>query len=219
MKLPDAKEIIAKRAAKELKDGYVVNLGIGIPTLVANYIPEEVEVFLQSENGIIGMGPAPEPEKGDPNLVNAGGQMITVKPGAAFFDSSLSFSIIRGGHVDVTVLGALEVDQEGNLANWIIPGKLVPGMGGAMDLVVGARKVIVAMEHTAKGKPKILKRCTLPLTGIRVVDMIITEMGVFEVTDKGLVLKEIAPGTSVEDIKKVTEADFIIDKNLRIMNI
>jgi len=213
----DAKEIIAERAARELKDGYIVNLGIGIPTLVANYIPEGVEVILQSENGILGMGPAPEPGEEDPNLVNAGGQMVTVKPGAVFFDSSLSFSIIRGGHVDVTILGALEVDEEGNLANWIIPGKLVPGMGGAMDLVTGAKKVIVAMEHTAKGKPKILKKCSLPLTGAKVVDMIITELGVFEVTDNGLVLKEISPGISIEDIKKVTEADFIVSKNLKIM--
>lgn len=215
----EAKEIIAMRAAKELKDGDIVNLGIGIPTLVANYVPEGVEVILQSENGIIGMGPAPEPDKGDPNLVNAGGQMVTVKPGAAFFDSALSFAIIRGGHVDVTVLGALEVDEEGNLANWIIPGKLVPGMGGAMDLVTGAKRVIVAMEHTAKGKPKILKRCTLPLTGVRVVNLIITELGVFEVTAEGLVLKEITPGVSIDDIKKVTEADFVISENLKVMDL
>lgn len=213
------REIIAKRAAQELKNGYVVNLGIGLPTLVANYIPEGVEVFLQSENGIIGMGPAPEPGHEDPNLVNAGGQLVTVKPGAAFFDSATSFSIIRGGHVDVTILGALEVDEEGNLANWIIPGKMVPGMGGAMDLVVGAKKVIIAMEHTAKGKPKILKKCTLPLTAEKVVDMIITEMGVFEVTDKGLLLKEIAPDVTIDDIKKVTEADFMVSDELKEMDV
>ncbi|MDI6601607.1 MAG: CoA transferase subunit B [Thermoanaerobacteraceae bacterium] len=210
------KEIIAKRAAMELKNGYVVNLGIGLPTMVANYIPEGIEVFLQSENGIIGMGPAPGPGQEDPNLVNAGGQMVTVKPGAAFFDSAMSFTIIRGGHVDVTILGALEVDQEGNLANWIIPSKMVPGMGGAMDLVIGAKKVIVAMEHTAKGKPKILKKCTLPLTAVGVVDMIITEMGVFEVTKDGLVLKEVTEGISIDDIRNATEADFVINKGLKI---
>lgn len=211
----NAKEIIARRTAYELKNGYVVNLGIGLPTMVANYIPEDVEVFLQSENGIIGMGPAPEQGQEDPNLVNAGAQLVTVKPGAAFFDSAMSFTIIRGGHVDVTILGALEVDQHGNLANWIIPGKMVPGMGGAMDLVVGAKKVIVTMEHTAKGKSKILKKCSLPLTAVNVVDMIITEMGVFEVTDEGLVLKEIMEGFSIEDIRNNTEADFMVDKDLK----
>lgn len=214
-----SKEIIAKRAAMELKNGNVVNLGIGLPTMVANYIPEDTEIFLQSENGIIGMGPAPGPGQEDPNLVNAGGQLVTIRPGAAFFDSAMSFAIIRGGHIDVTILGALEVDQYGNLANWIIPGKMVPGMGGAMDLVVGAKKVIVAMEHTAKGKPKILKRCTLPLTAVSVVDMIITEMGVFEVTDNGLVLKEIAPGVSIEDIKNGTDADFTVSEKLVMMDI
>ncbi|MCK5763585.1 MAG: CoA transferase subunit B, partial [Clostridiales bacterium] len=195
------KSIIANRVAKEFKDGNLVNLGIGLPTLVANYIPEDIEVTLQSENGFVGIGAAPEQGKEDPNLVNAGAQPVTINSGAAFFDSSISFSIIRGGHLDFTVLGALQVDEKGNLANWIIPGKMVPGMGGAMDLVTGAKKVIIAMTHTAKGNVKILKECTLPLTAKGRVSMIVTEMGVIEVTDKGLLLKEKNPMFTVEEIQ------------------
>ena len=183
------KEFIAKRVSQELKDGDVVNLGIGLPTLVANFVPEDIEITLQSENGFVGMGPAPKEGEEDPDLVNAGGQYVTINPGGTFFDSADSFLIIRGGHVDVTVLGALEVDEKGNLANWMVPGKMVPGMGGAMDLVTGAKKVIVAMNHTAKGNHKILKECKLPLTAVKCVDLIITEMGVIEVKDKGLLLK------------------------------
>ncbi|SHH43151.1 CoA transferase subunit B [Sporanaerobacter acetigenes] len=215
----EIKNFIAKRVAKELKDGDVVNLGIGLPTLVANYVPEGMDVTFQSENGFLGLGPAPEEGKEDKDIVNAGGQYVTIKEGGMFFDSATSFGIIRGGHVDATVLGALQVDQEGNLANWMIPGKMVPGMGGAMDLVVGAKKVIVAMEHTVKGNPKILKKCTLPLTAAKEVDLIITEMGVMEVTDKGLVLVEINKEFTVDDVKAATEADLIISENLKEMEI
>ena len=208
----DAKTIIAKRVAQEFQNGYVVNLGIGIPTLAADYLPEGVNVILQSENGFVGLGPLEGP--GNPDLVNAGGKPVSIIPGGAVFDSAMSFAIIRGGHVDITVLGALEVDQEGNLANWMVPGKLVPGMGGAMDLVSGAKKVIVAMEHTAKdGARKILKRCTLPLTGKGVVDLIITNLCVFEVTPAGLILKETAPGVTVDEVKANTEADFLVGFN------
>jgi acetate CoA/acetoacetate CoA-transferase beta subunit len=211
------RELIAKRVAQELKTGDVVNLGIGLPTQVANYIPREVNIILQSENGIVGMGPSPEDGQEDPDLVNAGSQFITALPGAVCFDSAMSFAIIRGGHVDVTVLGALEVDEKGNLANWMVPGKIIPGMGGAMDLVIGAKKVIVAMEHTAKGKPKILKQCTLPLTAKGEVNMIVTDMGVFEITKCGLVLREIAPDTTIDEVRKATQADFIIDDNLIVI--
>lgn len=213
------KELIAKRVAKELKDGDVVNLGIGLPTMVANYIPDDINITFHSENGFVGLGPAPKEGEEDKDLVNAGGQYVTINKGGAFFDSATSFGIIRGGHVDVTVLGALQVDEKGNLANWMIPGKLVPGMGGAMDLVTGAKKVIIAMTHTAKGKPKILKECTLPLTAKGQVNLIITEMGVMEVTDKGLVLKEIGPEVTIEDIKAATEANFIIADNLKEMKV
>lgn len=215
----DIKEIIAKRVAKELKDGDVVNLGIGLPTMVANYIPEDMDVTFQSENGFVGLGPVPEPGQEDIDLVNAGGQCVTIKPGGAFFDSATSFSIIRGGHVSATVLGALQVDEKGNLANWMIPGKMVPGMGGAMDLVSGAKKVIIAMTHTAKGKAKILKECTLPLTAANEVDMIVTEMGVMEVTEKGLVLTEINPQFTIEEVQAATEAALIIADDLKQMEI
>lgn len=213
------REYIAKRVAQELKDGYVVNLGIGLPTLVANYIPEGMSVTFQSENGIIGVGPVPAPGKEDKDLVNAGGGFVTVLPGAQFFDSCTSFGIIRGGHVDATVLGALEVDQEGNLANWMVPGKMVPGMGGAMDLVVGAREVIVAMEHTSKGKAKILKECKLPLTAAKEVNLIITEKCVLKVTPEGLVLTEVSPYSSIEDVKASTEAELIIPDDIKILSL
>ncbi|MCT4619370.1 MAG: CoA transferase subunit B [Marinisporobacter sp.] len=213
----NAKEIIARRVAKELKDGDVVNLGIGLPTMVANYIPEDMDVTFQSENGFVGLGPAPEEGKEDKDLVNAGGMPVTAVPGAAYFDSATSFSIIRGGHVDVTVLGALQVDEKANLANWMVPGKMVPGMGGAMDLVVGAKKVIISMTHTQKGKAKILKECNLPLTAANQVNMIVTEMGVMEYTDQGLVLTEINPEYKVEDIKAVTEAAFVVADDLKEM--
>ena len=203
-------EWLVKRVAQEFKTGDVVNLGIGIPTKVANALPEGVKIILQSENGYMGVGPAPEAGKEDPDTVNAGGQYATILPGGCSFDSATSFAIIRGGHVDATVLGALEVDEEGNLANWMIPGKMVPGMGGAMDLVVGAKRVIVAMEHsTKKGGFKILKKCALPLTAAKQVNLIITEMGVMEVTPKGLVLKEIAPGLTFEEVQACTGATLI----------
>ena len=213
------REYIAKRVAQELRDGYVVNLGIGLPTLVANYVPEDMDVVFQSENGIIGVGPAPETGKEDKDTINAGGGFVTVYPGAQFFDSCTSFGIIRGGHVDATVLGALQVDQEGNLANWMVPGKIVPGMGGAMDLVVGAKEVIVAMEHTSKGSVKILKKCNLPLTAAHEVDLIITEKCVIKVTPEGLVLTEVSPYSSIEDVKANTEADLIIPEDIKILTL
>lgn len=199
---------IAKRVAQELADNSLVNLGIGLPTKVANYIPDNVTVTLQSENGFIGLTAA-DPDNSDPSIVNAGGQPVGIVPGGAFFDSATSFGIIRGGHVDATVLGALQVDQYGNIANYLIPGKMVPGMGGAMDLLVGAKKVIVAMEHTNKGKFKILNECTLPLTASKVVGMIITEMGVFEVVEKGLAVTEIYEGYTFEAVQKATEVALI----------
>lgn len=213
------REVIAKRVAKELKDGDVVNLGIGLPTLVANYVPEGMNVYFQTENGLIGLGPAPEAGQECKDTVNAGGQHITYLPGAAFFDSAVSFAIIRGGHVDTTVLGALQVDQEGNLANWMIPGKLVPGMGGAMDLVGGAKKVILAMEHTVKGSHKILEKCDLPLTAVKEVNLIVTEMGVMEITGDGLVLTEINPSFTVEEVQAATGAPLIISRELTAMEV
>ena len=208
------RETIAKRCALELKDGYVVNLGIGLPTAIPNYLPEGVNVTLQSENGLLGMGPTPEAGQEDPYLTNAGGGYITVTPDACAFDSATSFGIIRGGHVNCTFLGAMQVDEQGNLANWMIPGKKTTGMGGAMDLLVGAKRVILAMEHTAKGNAKILKECTLPLTAKGQVNLIVTEMGVIEVTPEGLVLREINPEFTVEEIQNATEARFIVAENL-----
>ena len=215
----EMREVIAKRAAKELHDGDVVNLGIGIPTLIPNYLPEGVTVTLQTENGAMGMGPTPEEGKEVKNLINAGGGAITLLPGACTFDSATSFAIIRGGHVNVSFLGALQVDEKGNLANWIIPGKMAPGMGGAMDLVVGAKRVILTMEHTQKGAPKILKECTLPLTAAGQVNMIITEMGVMDITPEGIVLKEIHPEFTVEQVQAATEAKLIIAPDLKPMDI
>ena len=211
----EIRNFIARRAAKELKDGDVVNLGIGLPTAIPNFLPQGVNVILQSENGLIGMGPTPEEGKENPFYTNAGGGFITTTDSASSFDSATSFSIIRGGHVDVSILGAMQVDEQGDLANWMIPGKKTPGMGGAMDLLVGAKKVILAMEHTAKGNPKILKKCTLPLTAKGQVNMIITEMGVMEITPKGIVLKEINPEFTVEQVQAATEAQLIIDENLK----
>lgn len=216
----DKKEIVARRIAQEMTPGVTVNLGIGLPGMVADYIPDGVEVFLQSENGFLGMGPCPPAGLEDKDLVNAGNKPVTLLPGAACFDSAFSFALIRGGHLDYTVLGALEVDQEGNLANWIVPGKLVPGMGGAMDLVVGAKKVIIGMEHTTKdGKPKILKKCTLPLTAAKEVNLIVTEMGVIEVTPQGLVLTEIASGLTVKDVQDATEAELKVSPSLKTMSL
>ena len=215
--MADIKEIIAARVAKELKDVDVVNLGIGLPTMVANFIPEGVDIVLQSENGIMGMGPAPEAGSEDVDIINAGAQYVTVNTGAMFFDSATSFGIIRGGHVDATVLGSLEVDCHGNIANWIVPGRMVPGMGGAMDLVVGAKKVIVAMQHTNKGKHKILEECTLPYTAVNVVDMIVTEMGVMEVTPEGILLTEIHPDYTVEQVQEATGTKLIIGPDLKQM--
>ncbi len=213
----EIRNIIARRAAKELHDGDVVNLGIGLPTLIPNFLPEGVNVTLQSENGMIGMGPTPEEGKEDPWFINAGGGFTSAVAGASTFDSATSFGIIRGGHVDVSVFGAMQVDEEGDLANWMIPGKKTPGMGGAMDLLVGAKKVILAMEHTAKGNPKILKKCTLPLTAKGQVNMIITEMGVMEITPKGIVLTEINPEFTVEQVQAATEATLIVAPDLKQM--
>lgn len=210
----DPKEKIAKRVALELREGDLVNLGIGLPTLVANFIPPGVRVFFQSENGIIGMGPEPEPGFENEDLTNAGGGFVTALPGAVTFDSAFSFALIRGGHLDVTVLGGLQVDEEGRLANWMIPGKMVPGMGGAMDLVTGAKRVIVAMTHTAKGEPKIVKKCTLPLTSVRRVNLIVTELAVIEPTDEGLILREIAREASLEEVLRLTEARLIVPENV-----
>ena len=214
----DSKTIIATRTGQEFSNGDYVNLGIGIPTLVANHLPEGVRVILQSENGYLGAGSAPEAGKENPDLVNAGGKPSSLLPGGCCFDSSTSFAIIRGGHIQATVLGALEIDEEGNLANWIIPGKMVPGMGGAMDLVVGAKKVIIAMEHTSKGKPKILKKCTLPLTAVKVVDVVVTELAVFKYLPR-LTLMELAPGVTEADVRAATEADYAISPQLKEMTL
>ncbi len=214
----DNKEKIARRAAKFLKDGELVNLGIGIPTLVGNYVDENTEVILQSENGFIGLGPMPEPGKEEKDVVNAGGHPVTILTGGSCFDSAMSFALIRGGHVGTTILGAFEVDQEASIANWMVPGKKVPGMGGAMDLLVGAEKVIITMEHTTKdGKPRILKKCSLPLTAKNVVDYVVTELCVLHFTDKGLVLEELAESVTVDEVVVRTEADLIIPEEIKVM--
>ena len=215
----DPQTIIAKRVALELRPGNLVNLGIGIPTLVANYVPAGFNVFFQSENGLIGTGPIPEQGMAHPLLTDAGGRPISALPGAATFDSAMSFALIRGGHVDVTVLGGLQVDAEGHLANWMIPGKMVPGMGGAMDLVSGARRVIVAMQHAAKGKSKIVKKCSLPLTSVRPVNLVVTDMAVLGFDSGRITLIETAPGVSVAEVLAVTEAELTIPDKVPEMNI
>ena len=213
------KEIIARRVAKELKNGALVNLGIGLPTMVADFMPSGVQVLLHAENGMIGTGPQPQPGYENSDLINAGGGYITAFAGAAIFDSAISFALARGGHLDVTVLGGLQVDERGRLANWMVPGKLVPGMGGAMDLATGVKKVIVAMTHTAKGASKIVRECSLPLTSVRRVDLIVTELAVIQPTDKGLVLLEIAPDVTIQQVIAATDAQLLIGSDVGIMDL
>ena len=219
MSAVDPQTIIAKRIAQELRSGMLVNLGIGIPTMVANYVPAEVNIFFQSENGLIGTGPIPEQGMGHRLLTDAGGRPVTALPGACTFDSAMSFGLIRGGHVDITVLGALQVDAQGLLANWMIPGKMVPGMGGAMDLVTGAKRVIIAMQHTAKGKPKIVNKCTLPLTSARPVDLVVSEMAVIEYVGGRATLLETGPGVSVDEVIAATEAQLTIPNKVPEMRL
>jgi acetate CoA/acetoacetate CoA-transferase beta subunit len=215
----DAQTTIAKRIALELRDGMLVNLGIGIPTLVASFLPAGMHVFFQSENGLIGTGPVPEQGTAQPFLIDAGGRPVTALPGACTFDSAMSFALIRGGHLDLTVLGGLQVDQRGQLANWMIPGKMVPGMGGAMDLVSGAKRVVVAMQHTAKGKPKIVKRLSLPLTSVRPVDLVVTELAVIAFPAGQATLLETAPGVTAEQVRAATEAELVVSEKLSHMAI
>ncbi|MDV7144533.1 3-oxoacid CoA-transferase subunit B [Tropicimonas sp. TH_r6] len=210
----NAKEVIARRVALEITDGMLVNLGIGLPSMVANFLPEDVDIFFQAENGVIGLGARPPEGMEDPDLTDAGGGFVTAVPGAASIDSAMSFGLIRGGHLDMTVLGGLQVDERGYLANWMVPGKMVPGMGGAMDLVAGAKKVVVAMVHTAKGNPKIMPECTLPLTAARRISLIVTEMAVIEPTEDGLVLRETGPGVTVEEVIAATAATLIVPETV-----